>query len=62
MKGRRAKKNTTDTEVEEGGEEWGLFYLSAAPGGVFVKVFSLVREELRWGSVWLTGCSVGALS
>lgn len=30
--------------------------------GVFEKVFRLVREELRWGSVWQAGCSVGVLS
>lgn len=55
-----SEKNTAD---REGREARGLFHLSAGPGGgVFVKVFRLVREELRWGSVWQAGCSVGALS
>ena len=42
--------------------EGELFYLSSSPLGVFVKVFRFDREELRWGSVWLPGCSVGVLS
>lgn len=58
VKGRRAKT----PQIERGGKRGGLFYLSSGPGGVFVKVFRLVREELRWGSVWLAGCSVGVLS
>lgn len=52
MKGRWAKKSAGDSEQREGGLGW-LFHLRAGPTGVFVKVFSLVREELRWGSVWL---------
>lgn len=34
---------------------------SAGPGDVFMKVFRLVREELRWGSVWQAGCAAGVL-
>lgn len=42
-------------------ERGGLFHLSAGPGDVFMKVFRLVREELRWGSVWQAGCAAGVL-
>lgn len=56
MKGRRVekKKKTTPAIASRGRAGEGcLFHLWAGPTGVFVKVFSLVREELRWGSVWL---------
>lgn len=55
-------KNTTDGERREteGGRILSSICLHAL--GVFEKVFRLVREELRWGSVWQAGCSVGVLS
>lgn len=60
---RRQVKNTTDREgreMEGGGRILSSICLHAL--GVFEKVFRLVREELRWGSVLQAGCSVGVLS
>ncbi len=50
IKGRQAK-----TALIVRGGQGGIFYLCAGPGGVFVKVSGPVREELRWGTVWLAG-------
>ena len=62
------EQNIKDTETElrvkkpagKGREKGGFFCLSA--GCVFVKVFRLVRDRLRWGRVCLPGCSVRVLS